>query len=80
VQHPAVAEAGVIGIPDTVYGEEIEAFVVVKPDKHANEEDLIAFCKDRLPTFKLPKSVQFMESLPRNILGKILRAELRQRS
>ena len=80
MQHPAVAEAGVIGIPDAVYGEEIKAFVVVKPDKHVNEEELIAFCKDRLPTFKLPKSVQFMKSLPKNILGKVLRAELRRLS
>ncbi|UCD21735.1 MAG: AMP-binding protein [Chloroflexota bacterium] len=78
VQHPAVAEAGVIGIPDTVYGEEIKAFVVIKPGNHVHEEELITFCKDRLPTFKLPKSVQFMESLPRNILGKVLRAELRR--
>jgi len=78
VQHPAVAEAGVVGIPDAVYGEEIKAFVVVKPDKHVNEEELIAFCKDCLPTFKLPKSVQFMQSLPKNVLGKVLRAELRQ--
>jgi long-chain acyl-CoA synthetase len=78
LQHPAVAEAGVVGIPDTVYGEEIKAFVVTKPDKRVNEEDLIAFSKDRLPTFKLPKKVQFVKSLPKNILGKVLRAELRK--
>jgi len=78
LQHPAVAEAGVVGIPDPVYGEEIKAFVVIKPGKRANEEELIAFCKDRLPTFKSPKKVQFMKSLPRNILGKVLRAELRK--
>ena len=80
LQHPAVAEAGVIGIPDVVYGEEIKAFVVMKPDKRTNEDELIAFCKDRLPTFKLPKSVQFVKSLPKNILGKVLRAELRKLS
>jgi long-chain acyl-CoA synthetase len=78
LQHPAVAEAGVVGIPDAVYGEEIKAFVVIKPGKHVNEEELIAFCKDRLPTFKLPKGVQFTESLPKNLLGKVLRAELRK--
>ena len=78
LQHPAVAEAGVVGIPDAVYGEEIKAFVVIKPGKRASEEELIAFCKDRLPTFKSPKKVQFMKSLPRNILGKVLRAELRK--
>jgi long-chain acyl-CoA synthetase len=78
LQHPAVAEAGVVGIPDAVYGEEIKAFVVIKPDKRVNEEELIAFCRDRLPTFKSPKKVQFIESLPKNILGKVLRAELRK--
>jgi long-chain acyl-CoA synthetase len=78
LQHPAVAEAGVVGIPDAVYGEEIKAFVVIKPDKRVNEEELIAFCRDRLPTFKSPKKVQFIKSLPKNILGKVLRAELRK--
>ena len=78
LQHQAVAEAGVVGIPDAIYGEEIKAFVVIKPSKQVTEEELIAFCKDRLPTFKLPKKVQFTETLPKNILGKILRAELRK--
>jgi long-chain acyl-CoA synthetase len=78
LQHPAIAEAGVVGIPDTVYGEEIKAFVVIKPGKQVTEEELIAFCKDRLPTFKLPKMVQFTKSLPKNLLGKVLRAELRK--
>jgi long-chain acyl-CoA synthetase len=78
LQHPAVAEAGVVGIPDTVYGEEIKAFVVIKAGKHVSEEELIAFCKERLPTFKSPKKVQFIKSLPKNILGKVLRAELRK--
>lgn len=78
LQHPAVAEAGIVGIPDAVYGEEVKAFVVVKSGEHVNEEELIAFCKDCLPTFKRPKKVQFVESLPRNLLGKVLRAELRK--
>jgi len=78
LRHPAVAEAGVVGVPDATYGEEIKAFVVVRRDKCVNEEELIAFCKDCLPTFKLPKKVQFAESLPRNLLGKVLRAELRK--
>jgi long-chain acyl-CoA synthetase len=77
--HPAVAEAGVVGIQDPVYGEEIKAFVVVRPGRETGEEELIAFCKERLPTFKVPKQVQFMPALPRNLLGKVLRAELRKR-
>jgi long-chain acyl-CoA synthetase len=78
LRHPAVAEAGVVGIPDATYGEEIKAFVVIRRDKYVEEEELIAFCKDCLPTFKLPKKVQFTESLPKNLLGKVLRAELRK--
>ncbi|MFC1927828.1 class I adenylate-forming enzyme family protein, partial [Chloroflexota bacterium] len=78
LKHPAVAEAGVVGIPDATYGEEIKAFVVTKSGKSVNEEGLIAFCRDCLPTFKLPKKVQFTDSLPKNLLGKVLRAELRK--
>jgi long-chain acyl-CoA synthetase len=78
LRHPAVAEAGVVGVPDATYGEEIKAFIVVRRDKRVNEEELIAFCKECLPTFKLPKKVQFTEFLPRNLLGKVLRAELRK--
>jgi len=77
-QHPAVTEAGVVGIPDPVYGEEIKAFVVLKPGEQTTEGELIAFCKERLPTFKVPKKVQFVKSLPKNLLGKVLRAELRK--
>ena len=76
-QHPKVAEAGVIGIPDEVYGEEIKAFVVLKPAEQASEDEIIAFCKEHLPSFKTPKKLQFMDSLPKNLLGKVLRAELR---
>src|SRR4030042_5474072 len=78
LRHPSVAEAGGIGIPAPIYGEEIKAFVVIRPGERVTEEELVAFCRDRLPTFKSPKKVQFMESLPRNILGKVLRAELRK--
>jgi len=78
LRHPAVAEAGVVGIPDATYGEEIKAFVVVRPGKCVNEEELVAFCKNCLPTFKLPKKVQFTDCLPKNLLGKVLRAELRR--
>ncbi len=77
-QHPKIAEAGVIGIKDKVYGEEIKAFVVPKAGETLEVEEIIAFCKERLPTFKRPKLIQILEALPKNPVGKILRAELRK--
>jgi len=77
-QHPKVVEAGVVGIPDKVYGEEIEAFVVLKPGEEVTEKEIISFCKECLPSFKTPKKVQFIDALPKNLLGKLLRAELRK--
>jgi long-chain acyl-CoA synthetase len=76
-RHPQVLEAGVIGIPDPVYGEEVKAFVVLKTAGVADEAELIDFCKRHLPTYKRPKSIQLMDSLPRSAIGKILRRELR---
>jgi len=76
-EHPQVLEAGVIGIPDPVYGESVKAFIVLKTAGAASEEDLFNFCKENLPTYKRPKSIQLMDSLPKSALGKILRRELR---
>ncbi len=76
--HPNVMEAGVIGVPDKVYGEEIKAFVVLKAAGKTTEQELIAFCKENLPSYKRPKSVVFMEALPKSAVGKILRRELRK--
>jgi long-chain acyl-CoA synthetase len=76
--HPQVLEAGVIGIPDPVYGEVIKAFVVLKTAMAATEEHLMNFCEEKLPTYKRPKSIQLMESLPKSAVGKILRRELRK--
>jgi len=77
-RHPQVLEAGVIGVPDPVYGEEVEAFVVLKSAGSACEDELIDFCKQHLPTYKRPKSIRLMDSLPKSALGKILRRELRE--
>ena len=75
--HPQVLEAGVIGVPDPVYGEVVKAFIVLKTAGSVCEEDLIGFCKEKLPTYKRPKTIQFMDELPKSALGKILRRELR---
>jgi long-chain acyl-CoA synthetase len=76
--HPRVAEAAVVGIKDDVYGEDIKAFVVLKPGEDATAEDIIEHCRTTLKTFKTPKEVQFIDSLPKNLLGKVERKELRK--
>jgi long-chain acyl-CoA synthetase len=76
--HPKVAEVGCVGVKDRVYGEEIKVFVVLKPGQQCTDVEIIEFCKKSLPTFKLPKQVQFIQALPKNVLGKTLRAELRK--
>ena len=75
---PKVAEVGCVGIKDRVYGEEIKVFVVLKKGETCKEAEIIEHCKPHLPKYKMPKQVQFMEALPKNMLGKILRAELRK--
>lgn len=77
-QHPQVMEAGVIGIPDPVYGEAVKAFVVLKTPGAATEEDLMNFCREQLPSFKRPRAIQLLDSLPKSAVGKILRRELRK--
>jgi len=77
-KYPKVAEAGVAGIPDKIYGEEVKAFIVLKAGEQATEGEIIAFCKQHLPTYKMPKAIQFIDALPKNLMGKVLRAELRK--
>ena len=74
--HPAVASAAVIGVPDDLYGEEVAGFVVLKDGQEASENELIAFCKERLAEFKCPKSILFLEDIPKGPTGKLLKREL----
>ena len=77
IKHPAVREVSVIGVPDPKWGEAIKAVVALVPGESATEEELINFCKDNIAGYKKPKSVDFIEALPKNNYGKILKRELR---
>jgi long-chain acyl-CoA synthetase len=75
-EHPAVAEVGVIGIPPGGSDQRAKAFVVLKEDAEASEEELIEFCRERLARFKVPKEIEFRDELPKTFVGKVLRREL----
>ena len=74
--HPAVAAAAVIGVSDELYGEEVAAFVVFKDGEDATEAELIDHCKQHLADFKCPKTVYFVEDIPKGPTGKLLKREL----
>ena len=76
--HPDVAEVAIIGVPDDKWGETVKAVVAPKPGTNPSEADIIAFARERIAGFKAPKSVDFIEALPRNASGKILKRQLRE--
>lgn len=76
-QHEEVVEAAVIGVPHESHGEEVKAVVALVPDAKATEEEIQAFCKDRLAAYKYPRFVEIVAELPKGPTGKILKRELR---
>jgi acyl-CoA synthetase (AMP-forming)/AMP-acid ligase II len=77
--HPAVLQAAVIGVPDVRWGESVKACIVLRPDCAASEDELIAHCRSQIASYKKPRSVDFLEALPRLFNGKIDKKELRAR-
>jgi fatty-acyl-CoA synthase len=78
-EHPAVLEVAVVGVPDEKWGEVPKALVMLKSGQHAEAQELIRFCRDRMAHFKAPKSVEFVDDLPKTATGKIQKFALRER-
>jgi 2-aminobenzoate-CoA ligase len=82
VTHPSVADAGVVGVPDPVIGQRTKAFVALKAGVAPSEElkkQLVEHCKGKIAVYKLPREIEFIDAMPRTVVGKLLRRMLRQR-
>jgi acyl-CoA synthetase (AMP-forming)/AMP-acid ligase II len=77
-EHPDVVDAAVIGVPDEEWGESVKAVVQLRPGTPATAEELIAFCGERLAGYKKPRSVDFVDELPRDAAGKLLKRKIRE--
>jgi long-chain acyl-CoA synthetase len=78
-QHADVADVAVVGIPDAHWGELVKAFVILRPGCSGTGDELVAFARERLAGYKLPRAIEFVDDLPRTPSGKVLKRELRER-
>lgn len=77
-EHPKILEAAVVGVPDPYRGETVKAFVVLKKDQEATEEEILDFCRKNLAAYKVPTQIEFKDQLPKTLVGKVLRRVLRE--
>lgn len=78
-EHPKVLEAAVIGVPDETRGETVKAFIVLEPGQTSTREEIREFCKEKMAVYKVPTKIEFIETLPKTMVGKILRRKLREK-
>ncbi len=78
-RHPSIKDAATIGVPDTLYGEEVKSFVVLKDGVQATEQELMEFCRAYLADFKCPKRIEVLDEIPKGPTGKLLKRELQGR-
>jgi long-chain acyl-CoA synthetase len=76
-EHPRIKEAAVIGVSDQRRGETVKAFVVMKEGEHTTQEEITSFCRERMAAYKVPRLIEFRTDLPKSLIGKVLRRELR---
>ena len=78
--HPKVSDVQVIGVPDPKYGEEIMAWIKLKPGEQATEEEFKTFCKGQIAHYKIPRYIKFVDAFPMTITGKIMKFQMREQS
>jgi len=74
--HPKVKEVAIIGVPDPVQGEEVKAYISLKPGKRVSKKEIYEYCKEHLANYKCPKYITFLRTLPKSAAGKILKRKL----
>jgi len=77
-EHPKIKEACAVGLPDPYRGETVKAFIALKDGETMTADEVIAYCREKLTGYKVPKTVEFMDELPKSVIGKVLRKKLRE--